>query len=239
MTERGRGAIARDRDHLVLGPSSLRWAGDHLEIDIVEHDKRLFIPWQRRVTGKVRVYPEMVNSTAFALDPAASHLWHCLSPRARVEVDMREPALRWSGSAYLDSNFGRESLEEGFRIWHWSRAHVGRDAVVCYEGVRRNGTGFASALRFDASGTPHEAELPPVAPLPNSAWQITRRTRAEHGNASVLATWEDTPFYARSTLSSRLYGCRAIAVQESLDMDRFASPLVQFMLPFRMPRTGA
>jgi carotenoid 1,2-hydratase len=27
-----------------------------------------------------------------------------------------------------------------------------------------------------------------------------------------------------------------VAVQESLDMQRFASPLVQFMLPYRMPR---
>ena len=29
---------------------------------------------------------------------------------------------------------------------------------------------------------------------------------------------------------------RMVAVQESLDMRRFSSPLVQFMLPYRMPR---
>jgi len=27
-----------------------------------------------------------------------------------------------------------------------------------------------------------------------------------------------------------------VAVQESLDLDRLASPIVQFMLPYRMPR---
>jgi carotenoid 1,2-hydratase len=27
-----------------------------------------------------------------------------------------------------------------------------------------------------------------------------------------------------------------VTVQESLDMQRFSSPLVQFMLPYRMPR---
>ena len=29
---------------------------------------------------------------------------------------------------------------------------------------------------------------------------------------------------------------QVVAVQESLDMRRFANPLVQFMLPYRMPR---
>lgn len=236
MTERQSASVRRDRDTLQIGPSAVRWNGDHLEIDIVERDKRLGIPWRRQVRGTVRLYPEALNSTAFALDPEGRHLWHCLAPRARVEVEMAQPELRWSGEAYLDSNFGRESLEEGFRVWHWSRAHLGREAVVCYEGVRRDGTGFASVLRFDASGTPHEAELPLVAPLPNTLWQMTRRTRADRGHASVLKTWEDAPFYARSTLASRLYGEQVVAVQESLDLDRFASPVVQFMLPYRMPR---
>jgi carotenoid 1,2-hydratase len=103
--------------------------------------------------------------------------------------------------------------------------------------VRRDGSGFASALRFGGDGTPQEVELPMVAPLPNSLWQISRKTRADRGEAKVLTTWEDTPFYARSTLASRLYGEKVVAVQESLDMDRFASGLVQFMLPYRMPRS--
>lgn len=237
MTERSRPAVVRERDTLAIGPSNMRWHNDHLEIDIVERDKRLGIPWRRRVRGKVRLYPEMLNPTGFALDPESRHLWHCIAPRARVEVEMVRPALSWRGEAYFDSNFGAESLEEGFRVWHWSRAHLGREAVVCYEGVRRDGTGFASALRFDHSGTPYEADLPLVAPLPNTLWQMTRKTRADRGHASVIKTWEDAPFYARSTLASRLYGENVVAVQESLDLDRFASPIVQFMLPYRMPRS--
>lgn len=236
MTERPRGSVARDEDNLQIGPSHLRWAGDHLEIGIVERDKRLFNPFRRRVRGTVRVYPEIANPTAFALDPGQSHIWHCLSPRARVEVEMSEPDIVWSGEAYLDSNFGSESLEEGFRVWHWSRAHIGQDAIVCYEGIRRDGSGFASAIRFGENGSTDQVELPMVAPLPNSLWQITRRTRSDNGHAKVLTTWEDTPFYARSTLASRINGEDVIAVQESLDMDRFASGLVQFMLPYRMPR---
>ncbi len=237
MTERSSTAVRRSRDTLQIGPSTVRWTGDHLEIDIVERDKRLGIPWRRQVRGTVRLYPETLNDTAFALDPDSRHLWHCIAPRARVEVEMHSPALRWSGEAYLDSNFGSESLEEGFRVWHWSRAHLGREAVVCYEGVRRDGSGFASALRFDATGRPQDVELPLVAPLPNTLWQMTRKTRADRGHASVLKTWEDAPFYARSALASRLYGHNVVAVQESLDLDRFASPAVQFMLPYRMPRS--
>ena len=206
-------------------------------MDIEEKDKRLFNPFQRPVRGKVRVIPEAINGTAFDLDPQGKHRWHCLAPKARVEVVMEKPDLSWTGSAYLDSNFGSESLEEGFRIWHWSRAHCGDGSVVCYEGVRRDGSHFASALRFAADGTPAHAELPMVAPLERTFWQIERKTRAERGAANVIKTWEDTPFYARSALATRLYGESVTAVQETLDLDRFQSPVVQFMLPYRMPRS--
>ncbi|MBX7497076.1 hydroxyneurosporene dehydrogenase [Qipengyuania sp. 6B39] len=236
MTERGRAAVERDADTLAIGPSSVRWTGDALEIAIEERDKRLGIPWQRRVRGTVRVIPEALNPTAFALDPQGRHRWHCLAPRARVEVAMDQPGLSWSGSGYLDSNFGSESLEEGFRVWHWSRAHTAKGGVVSYEGIRRDGSPFASALRFASDGTPRQAELPMVAPLPNTLWQMERKTRADRGHAGVIRTWEDAPFYARSTLHSRLFGEDVVAVQESLDLDRFASPIVQFMLPYRMPR---
>ncbi|WP_369405413.1 hydroxyneurosporene dehydrogenase [Novosphingobium capsulatum] len=237
MTERGRGAVRRDADCLQIGPSAMRWTGDALEIEIEEMDKRVGVPWQRRVAGRVRVIPEAMNAKAFALDPQGRHRWHCLAPRARIEVTMQQPGLAWQGSAYLDSNFGSEALEQGFRVWHWSRAHGRHGSFVFYEGIRRDGRPFASALRFAADGTPHEeAELPPVAPLPNTLWQMERKTRADRGHASVVRTWEDAPFYSRSTLRSTLLGEPVVSVQESLDMDRFSSPIVQFMLPYRIPR---
>ena len=111
-----------------------------------------------------------------------------------------------------------------------------RGAVVCYEGERGDGSVFASAIRFGADGIPEEADLPDVAHLPRSNWRIERRTRSDIGVAEVAREWEDTPFYSRAELSSRLYGEDVVSVQESLDMRRFASPLVQFMLPYRMPR---
>ena len=49
---------------------------------------------------------------------------------------------------------------------------------------------------------------------------------------------EDTPFYERSVLASRLLGEDVISVHETLNVPRLVSPLVQRMLPFRMPRAG-
>ena len=238
MTERPSGDVVQEQDALVIGPSNVRWTGEALEITIEERDKRVGIPWRRRVRGKVRVIPEALNPVSYALDPVERHIWHCLAPRARIEVEMSEPDLKWNGHGYLDSNRGSESLEEGFNVWHWSRAHMKEGALVCYEGERHDGSHFASAIRFDYLGLPQRVELPMTAPLPNTLWQMERKTRADRGHASVIRTWEDAPFYARSTLATRLFGEQVTAVQESLDMRRFCSPIVQFMLPYRMPRTG-
>lgn len=236
MTERGNDAIVRDAANLAIGPSQVRWEGDALVIDIVEGDTRLFVPWQRKVRGRVRVIPEVLNRTAFALDPREAHIWHCLAPCARIEVEMTSPGISWNGKAYLDHNRGAEPLEKGFNTWHWSRAHLKSGALVCYEGERGDGSLFASALRFDRHGVPEPVDLPPIAALPDSRWGVTRRTRSDIGVAEVRRTWEDTPFYARAELASRFMGEDVVAVQESLDMRRFSSQLVQFMLPYRMPR---
>ena len=149
---------------------------------------------------------------------------------------MDAPGINWSGSAYWDSNAGSESLEAGFRDWQWSRAHAGREVAVLYEGVRRDRSRFAAALRFDASGRPHEEELPRPASLPPTLWLMPRRTRSDNGIARAVRRWEDAPFYSRSTLAARLFGADVAAVHESLSLDRFASPVVQRMLPYRMPR---
>lgn len=236
MTERGAGATIQERDILAIGPSAMRWDRDRLIIDIEERDIRLGVPWRRRVSGQVILHPEVLVGRSFRLDPTGAHHWHAFAPRARVEVRMRDPDIRWQGSGYLDGNDGAEPLEAGFRSWHWSRAHLGRDVAVLYEGERRDGTHFGSALRFAPDGGVIEDELPLVAPLPPSGWLLKRQTRADRGLASVIRTWEDAPFYARSTLDTRIFGERVMAVQESISLDRLVNPVVQFMLPYKMPR---
>jgi carotenoid 1,2-hydratase len=232
MTERSGAAVARAPDLLAVGPSAMRWTGGALVIDLDE----IAVPFPRRVRGRIRLIPQAINTAPFALDPAGRHVWRAIAPRARVEVEMDRPGLKWSGSAYWDMNHGSESLEEGFVDWQWSRAHLGREVAVIYEGLRRDRSGFAAALRFDAAGVPREEELPPAASLPRTLWWMPRRTRSDDGRARVRKTWEDAPFYTRSTVAARLFGEDVAAVHESLCLNRFASPIVQRMLPYRMPR---
>jgi carotenoid 1,2-hydratase len=111
---------------------------------------------------------------------------------------------------------------------------------VLYEGLKRDGSPFALALRFDREGRAEPFAPPPPQPLPKTRiWRIPRATHADApAGATVARTLEDTPFYARSELTTRLLGQTTQAVHESLFLDRFAQPIVQAMLPFRMPRRG-
>jgi carotenoid 1,2-hydratase len=80
-------------------------------------------------------------------------------------------------------------------------------------------------------------DAPPAAPLPGTFWRVARGTRSDTQQpAAVIRTLEDTPFYARSIVSARLLGSSVIAMHESLSLQRFRSPWVQALLPFRMPR---
>jgi carotenoid 1,2-hydratase len=47
---------------------------------------------------------------------------------------------------------------------------------------------------------------------------------------------EDAPFYTRNHVGIELDSKPCDAVHESLSLDRFVNPIVQRMLPFRMPR---
>ena len=179
----------------------------------------------------------MIGTTSFSLDTQGSHRWHPVAPRARVEVAMSDPAISWSGDGYFDSNFGDEPLEARFEDWHWARAHLRRDVAVLYEGRRRDGTPFELALKFDAQGRWHDMVQPAPVTLPRTGWLVKRSTRADAGHRPrVLKTWIDAPFYARSALSTRLFGEDAQAIHESLSLRRFRSPIIQSMLPYRMPR---
>lgn len=233
MTERGRGALDRDHDRLAIGPSMMQWDGTSLRIDLEE----ITVPIPGRIKGTVWLHPHTMPQTLWPLDAAGRHAWRPIAPRATVEVEMEKPGLRWRGEGYFDSNAGIEPLERAFTDWHWSRAHLGRDSVVLYEGNRRDSSRFALGLRFGDDGAISEVELPPERQLPGTLWRIPRQTRADAGQpVAVRRTWEDTPFYARTALSTHLFGEPAEAVHESLSLDRLESPIVKLMLPFRMPR---
>lgn len=234
MTERGRGAIRRTPDRFVVGPSALAWQPGNLTLQIDE----IAVPWPRRIRGEVRLRAGALFDHAVALDVTGRHHWTALSPCARVEVDLEAPARRWSGHGYLDMNAGDEPLEDGFSSWHWSRSALADGSTaVLYEVQRRAGDREEFGLRFDRRGAVHPFVPPAPAALPGTGWGIARGTRADvAARVRVRRTLEDTPFYARSVLSSRLLGEDVTAMHESLSLDRFRSRWVQTLLPFRMPR---
>jgi carotenoid 1,2-hydratase len=195
-------------------------------------------PIPGRIRGRVRLYPTSLSTEDVALDDAGRHRWRPIAPCSRVEVELEQPALRWSGPGYLDSNAGAAPLEDDFAGWSWSRATTaeGRTAVL-YDVAPRQGSGLSLGMSFDPTGDVARFDPPPWRDLPPTAWRIGRRTRADAGSEpKVLRTLESGPFYARSLLSTRIQGENATAVHESLSLDRFRSRVVQAMLPFRMPR---
>ncbi len=236
MTERSQKSLWRDARTLRIGPSQLHWDGDQLVIDV--HEVNALLPFP--VQGRIRLTPQVLGQRRFRLDPSGKHVWEPLAPRARVEVEMSRPDLRWSGNGYLDANHGSEPLEDGFADWQWSRAHMANgDTAVIYEGKLRSGEDFGMALRIGTDGNAEVCEMPAPVILPKTRWRMGRTTRADTTQGARLrATWEDTPFYARTALATSLWGEEVHAVHESLSLDRFRTETVQWMLPWRMPRRG-
>ena len=232
MTERGRGALTRGADWLSVGPSALRWDGGALTIEIDE----ICAPLPRRLRGRVRLEAAAINQRTFVLEAKGAHVWRPIAPVAQVRLEMQAPELAWSGSGYFDSNFGDEPLEAAFARWTWSRARTRAGASVLYDATRRREGPLALALRFGANGGCEPFAPPPRAPLPRSLWRLARETRSDDARASLRADFEDGPFYARARIAHRLDGAAVESVHESLSLERFASPLVRAMLPFRMPR---
>jgi carotenoid 1,2-hydratase len=233
MTERGRGALARDAASLAIGPSALSFDGAALTIDIAE----IAVPLPRRLQGRVRLLPTALPERRFTLDAAGRHRWMPIAPTAHVEVDFSHPACRWRGHGYCDTNAGDEPLHRAFTSWDWSRADVATGTAVLYDMLARDGARASIAVRYDKAGRTEDFAPPPRIRLKDTLWRLSRQTQADPGQPVVIRrTLEDTPFYARSELTTHLLGETVSAMHESLSLDRLDTPIVRAMLPFRMPR---
>jgi carotenoid 1,2-hydratase len=236
MTERGRSQVRRSASEFVVGPSRVHWDGGAMVFELDEWAN----PLPRRVRGRVRVLPQALTTFSTALDAGGRHRWGPIAPCSRVELDLAHPALRWQGHGYLDSNEGDEPIATPFRDWDWSRATLadGSTAVI-YDVREKRGTERLITRRFHPDGRDEAFDAPPRHRLPASAWRVARQMRSEAGAPPrVQQTLEDTPFYVRSVLESRLLGQDVHSVHESLDLPRLVSLPVQCMLPWRMPRRG-
>ena len=234
LTERRRTSLEQSAERLRIGPSGVRWDGTSLVVDIDEKGAPIPLP----IRGRVRLTPAALTDRAFTLDPAGRHRWWPIAPCARIEVELEKPARSWSGVGYLDMNQGTAPLEADFAGWHWSRLHLGGDSMIFYDATFRDGDGRVLALACHPDGRIEDVEAPPRVELPTTGWRVRRAARdGVPDRVRVRATYEDTPFYARSLVTSG-YGDRdGLAMHESLDLDRFAKSWVRVLLPFRMPRT--
>jgi carotenoid 1,2-hydratase len=243
MTERRAGTVTRGSDFLAIGPSALSWDGTGLTVRIEE----MAVPVPRRIRGTVRLYPSAVETSVRTLDTAGRHRWGPIAPCSRVEVALDRPGISWSGQGYFDTNEGDRPLEADFVRWDWSRTPLPGGTAIMYDVERRDhslgqrgggmeqcGGRLALAMRYDDAGGVTDFVPPSAVSLPRTLWRVPRTIRA--GDARVVQTLEDTPFYARSVVAAEVLGQRGVAMHESLSMDRFAAPWVQAMLPFRMPR---
>lgn len=235
MTERKADALSQSEDTLVIGPSSMHWDGNKLTIDLDE----VSVPLPQGVRGQITVHTDAVYDRASYLDNEKAQRWWPINPRARAEVRLNKPELNWSGNAYFDSNDGDKPLEESFIYWNWSRGTLNDGgAAILYDLELKDG-GFRSlSLRYRTDGTVEDFTSPdPMVTLPKTLWRVARHTRCDAGDkASIEERLVDTPFYSRSVLNTHLLGQPVRAMHESLDMRRFVSPAVQFLLPFKVPR---
>jgi carotenoid 1,2-hydratase len=128
-------------------------------------------------------------------------------------------------------------LEESFESWVWSRAALMDGAAIVYDTVLRDGSNAAFALQIGADGRVTELPVPPRREMTTTFWRMARHMRADQP-FETLALLEDSPFYSRTLLKLETAEGKADAFHESLSLTRFRTPVVQLMLPFRMPRRG-
>lgn len=234
MTDRGRPAVRQTEQEFTVGPSSLRWTGQELVIDI---DELGAPPFFGRVRGRVTLTPSALTDTELALTPDGAHLWRPFAPVSEIDVALDAPGWQWTGHGYFDANFGSRALEADFDYWTWGRYPTPDGAVVYYDAIRRDGSTMDAAMAFDRQGHTSTAESLPKAALPRSLWAVRRDTRSDPGTTPhQVKSMLDAPFYTRAMVETSIGGSRAVGVHEALDLRRFRGPWLMPMLACRVPR---
>jgi carotenoid 1,2-hydratase len=175
----------------------------------------------------------------FVLDRAGAHRWAPVAPRCRVEVDLRSPNVRFSGSGYHDVNHGDEPLGAAFARWHWARSHERDRTRIRYDRALRDGTRRVLDIDHSRAGAlvSHRDE-PRAMELAMGAWTLMEPAALRVDEQTILRDVrrvESSPFYARYTARTPK---GEPAVGEHLDLDRFGLPMMQKMLPFRARRAA-
>lgn len=232
MTERGAASLQQQADRLSIGPSHLHLTDSALLIDVQERAT----PLGQSVAGRISLFFDQRSEECFELDGEGDHWWWPIAPQARVQVAMARPDLRWEGSAYLDANAGARPIESAFSSWNWCRGHsADKGCEIHYDAQLLNGGEKRLSLRLDDEGSLVRIDTPGVRQLPKGPiWRVARPACIDAQAPCRVRTLEDTPFYTRSHIETDT----SHFMHESLDLERFCKPWVQWLLPFRMPRVS-
>lgn len=221
----------RGPTRLAIGPSTMRWEGDRL---IVEIDERT-TPFGRPVRGTITLEPETHPRLELSIDEQGMHRWWPVAPLARIQVHLEEPAVRFIGHGYHDANAGEVSLETTFDHWSWSRARTPSGALLMYDVNGTSGGERSLSFLVTPKGDIEELDLPHRVPLRRTVWGLGRHARSdEAGSARIVRTLEDGPFYARALVESRFAGRSVVAMHETLAAHRLPREWVRFLTGFRM-----
>ncbi len=233
-----RDRVHREEDCLTLGGSNFKYTQEGLSIKISERSKPFFQHMPSHIEGEIKVTFGDQFKRTLSLDQSGHHHWMGVSPTSRITVELDHPALSFTGHAYHDSNWGDDSLESAFQSWTWSRAEVEGGTLVMYDAVEKNSPPCHRALLYHRGGEITELSDFDSFDLPHGFWGVQRPTRVDRGSsgAKVIKNLVDSPFYTRDVIQTRVCQQETYAIHESLDLTRFESPWVRFLIPFRIRR---
>ncbi len=231
LRERRVAVAQRAADGVAIGASTMRWDGDRLAIDLDERTT----PFGRPVRGTIVLHPEAHTGLDLPVDERGDHRWWPVAPLARIEVNLPQPGVRFSGHGYHDANAGTSPLESTFESWNWSRARAEGAALLTYDLACSSGAERSLALRVSPRGEIDDLERSRKAPLARTIWALERHAHADRGHgARVVRTLEDGPFYARALVETRLGGRPVLAMHEALAPHRLRRAWVRLLAGARI-----
>lgn len=248
MSEYGPDAMPPVSRGLQIGKSSIQPLGaGALRLDFHETSAPFLLALAglgRPIDGTVELEPEAGpwGPSNLGGSPSVPHMWRVAMPRARVKVDFPKLGFSFEGSGYHDLNQGDSRLEDAFSRWSWARFHHDGRTRVFYSTLDRQGRRRALLAEGRADVVVPQATTFAVdGPPADAGWGLSIPSWFSvgdgHTRCVVGQMLEQSPFYARYE-AALVDGNKTIAtgVGEHLDLDRFRSPVIQFLLRFKTRR---
>jgi carotenoid 1,2-hydratase len=230
MTERAE--VKRSAFALTIGKSMMIAAADRLIVPLDEQAAT----GQARIRGEVEVELGTVWSRAFDLTDQKKHSWAPIRQGERCQVRLKEPALSFVGSAFVDTSYGNEPLETSIVRWNRSEAYAADTGTgwLSFESESYQGSHELNLISLDQSVERTTFATPLVA-LKKSRFGLQSSVRLDE-IASVVVL-EDTPFYTRNLILGRQGSHSVRMLHEHVDLTRFKAGWMQALIPLAMRRT--